>query len=70
MTLCVLTCQRTARRELPWTGRQRSFNSVGVGAFFNLMSLGQMLKWHIALIPIMQRPNSAAVISGALRWSL
>jgi hypothetical protein len=30
-----------------------AFNSVGVGAFFNLMNQGQMLLWHVVLIPIL-----------------
>lgn len=29
-----------------------AFNSVGVGAFFNLMNFGQMLLWHVVLVPI------------------
>ncbi len=29
-----------------------AFNSVGAGAFFNVMNFGQMLMWHIVLIPI------------------
>src|SRR4029077_5865717 len=29
-----------------------ALNSVGVGAFFNVMNFGQMLMWHIVLIPI------------------
>jgi len=29
-----------------------AFNSVGVGAFFNVMNFGQMLMWHIVLLPI------------------
>jgi hypothetical protein len=29
-----------------------AFNSVGVGAFFNVMNFGQMLMWHIVLIPM------------------
>jgi hypothetical protein len=29
-----------------------AFNTVGVGAFFNVMNFGQMLMWHIVLIPI------------------
>ncbi len=29
-----------------------AFNSVGVGAFFNLMNVGQMLLWHVVLVPI------------------
>ena len=29
-----------------------AFNPVGVGAFFNIMNFGQMLLWHVVLIPI------------------
>ena len=29
-----------------------ALNSVGVGAFFNVMNFGQMLMWHIVLLPI------------------
>jgi hypothetical protein len=29
-----------------------AFNPVGAGAFFNVMNLGQMLLWHVVLIPI------------------
>ena len=29
-----------------------AFNPVGLGAFFNIMNFGQMLMWHIVLIPI------------------
>src|SRR5713226_3098000 len=29
-----------------------AFNSVGIGAFFNVMNFGQMLMWHIVLVPI------------------
>ena len=29
-----------------------ALNSVGIGAFFNVMNFGQMLMWHIVLIPI------------------
>src|SRR5487761_598730 len=29
-----------------------AFNSVGVGAFFNVMNTGQMLMWHIVLLPV------------------
>jgi len=35
------------------TSGKDAFNSVGVGAFFNLMNFGQMLLWHVVLIPIM-----------------
>ena len=34
------------------TSGKDAFNSVGVGAFFNVMNFGQMLMWHIVLIPI------------------
>jgi hypothetical protein len=34
------------------TSGKDAFNSVGVGAFFNLLNFGQMLLWHVVLIPI------------------
>jgi Cytochrome b(N-terminal)/b6/petB len=34
------------------TNAKDAFNSAGVGAFFNAMSTGQMLLWHVVLIPI------------------
>jgi cytochrome b/b6/petB-like protein len=34
------------------TSGKDAFNSIGVGAFFNVMNFGQMLMWHIVLIPI------------------
>jgi hypothetical protein len=34
------------------TSGKDAFDSVGVGAFFNVMNFGQMLMWHIVLIPI------------------
>jgi hypothetical protein len=34
------------------TSGKDAFNAVGVGAFFNIMNFGQMLMWHIVLIPI------------------
>jgi hypothetical protein len=34
------------------TNGKDAFNPVGIGAFFNLMNFGQMLLWHIVLIPI------------------
>src|SRR5579862_4454025 len=34
------------------TNGKDAFNATGIGAFFNLMNLGQMLMWHIVLIPI------------------
>ena len=27
-------------------------NSVGVGAYFNVLDFGQMLMWHIVLLPL------------------
>ena len=35
------------------TNGKDAFNEVGVGAFFNLMNFGQMLMWHIVLLPIL-----------------
>ena len=29
-----------------------AFNSVGIGAFWNAMNFGQMLLWHVVLVPI------------------
>ena len=34
------------------TNGKDAFNAVGVGAFFNLMNSGQMLLWHVVLVPI------------------
>jgi hypothetical protein len=34
------------------TNGKDAFNSVGVGAFFNVMNFGQMLLWHVVLVPI------------------
>ncbi len=34
------------------TSGKDAFNSVGAGAFFNLMNFGQMLLFHVVLIPI------------------
>ena len=34
------------------TNGKDAFNAGGVGAFFNLMNFGQMLLWHIVLVPI------------------
>src|SRR5579859_4457928 len=34
------------------TSGKDAFDSVGVGAFFNVMNTGQMLMWHIVLLPI------------------
>ena len=29
-----------------------AFNPVGVGAFFNVLNFGQMLLWHVVLLPV------------------
>jgi hypothetical protein len=34
------------------TSGKDAFNSVGVGAFFNVLNFGQQLMWHIVLVPI------------------
>ena len=34
------------------TSGKDAFDAVGVGAFFNLMNVGQMLLWHVVLIPV------------------
>jgi hypothetical protein len=34
------------------TNGKDAFNAAGVGSFFNLMNVGQMLLWHVVLIPI------------------
>src|SRR6516164_2206520 len=35
------------------TNGKDAFNAAGVGAFFNLMNFGQMLLWHVVLLPIL-----------------
>jgi hypothetical protein len=34
------------------TSGKDAFNSVGAGAFWNAMNFGQMLLWHVVLVPI------------------
>ncbi len=34
------------------TNGKDAFNALGVGAFFNLMNFGQMLLWHVVLLPL------------------
>jgi hypothetical protein len=34
------------------TNAKDAFNAAGVGAFFNAMNTGQMLLWHVVLIPV------------------
>jgi hypothetical protein len=35
------------------TNGKDAFNAIGIGSFFNLMNFGQMLMWHIVLLPIL-----------------
>ena len=37
-----------------WIANQAKdgINSTGVGAFFNVLNFGQMLMWHIVLLPV------------------
>ena len=44
-----------------------AFNGVGVGAFFNLMNVGQMLLWHVVLIPVVLVALVGAHVSPMLR---
>jgi ubiquinol-cytochrome c reductase cytochrome b subunit len=41
------------------TQAKDGINSTGGGAFFNVLNLGQMLMWHIVLLPI-----AAVVLTG------
>ena len=34
------------------TNGKDAFNAVGVGSWFNLLNFGQMLMWHIVLVPL------------------
>src|SRR5262250_1660586 len=34
------------------TNGKDAFNAVGIGAFFNVLNFGQMLLWHVVLVPI------------------
>ena len=34
------------------TQAKDGLNSAGVGAFFNVLDFGQMLMWHIVLLPL------------------
>ncbi len=34
------------------TNGKDAFNAIGVGAFFNVLNFGQMLMWHIVLLPL------------------
>ncbi|HEX9335977.1 MAG TPA: cytochrome b N-terminal domain-containing protein, partial [Pseudonocardiaceae bacterium] len=35
------------------TQAKDGLNSVGIGAFFNVLNPGQMLLWHVALLPLL-----------------
>ena len=55
---CVVECftgylsQQNFDSQWIATNGKDAFNAVGVGAFFNVMNFGQMLLWHIVLVPI------------------
>ncbi len=34
------------------TNGKDAFNAIGIGAFFDIMNFGQMLLWHVVLVPI------------------
>ena len=40
--------------DAQWISTQAkdAMNSVGIGAFFNLLNFGQMYSWHIFLLPL------------------
>lgn len=40
--------------ESQWIATQAKdgLNAIGVGAYFNVMNFGQMLLWHVALLPL------------------
>jgi quinol-cytochrome oxidoreductase complex cytochrome b subunit len=40
--------------DAQWISTQAkdAFNSVGLGAFFNLLNFGQMYSWHVLLLPV------------------
>jgi hypothetical protein len=42
---------RTHKEWIAANGKD-AINATGIGAFFNLMNFGQMLLWHVVLIPI------------------
>ena len=35
------------------TEAKDGLNSVGIGAYFNVLNFGQMLMWHIVLLPLL-----------------
>ena len=39
-------------RYLHW-GAKDGLNSVGIGSRFNVLDFGQMLMWHIVLLPLL-----------------
>src|SRR5258708_38032534 len=40
--------------EAQWIATQAKdgLNAIGVGAYFNVMNFGQMVLWHVALLPL------------------
>lgn len=46
-----LSQQNFAAQWISTNGKD-ALNSAGIGAFFNLMNFGQMLLWHVVLLPI------------------
>lgn len=46
-----LSQQNFASQWISTNGKD-AFNATGAGAFFNLMDFGQMLLWHVVLLPI------------------
>ena len=38
--------------DLRYLGAGTLLNSVGIGAWFNVTNLGQMLLWHVVLLPL------------------
>ena len=46
------TCRsRTSTRSGSTTQAKDGLNAVGIGAWFNVLNPGQMLLWHVALLP-------------------
>jgi len=47
-----------------WIGTQAKdgINSTGAGAFWNVLNFGQMLMWHIVLLPSSSPPDRVHVL--------
>ena len=39
-------------------------NSIGIGSFFNVLNPGQMLLWHVTLLPIASASSRSCTWSG------